>query len=433
MICILILAGPVSGNNDGGALRQQIQKRLQRGQEKRSLPRHTPLSPKNVRPLLKTPSKIVTPLKSGPKNADMYVIRVLLSRWQSAAALTIACAGVYDIVYLTGNAPLEIKNQQGVLKLSAVKDFVAIEKRPQRAAAIRIVPANGVFSINGKGYRGRLTAIAVNNHLMAVNELDIERYLSGVLPFEISPAWPPAALKSMAIVARTYALNYRLRNRRKWYDLDDTVRAQVYGGLSGEDDRTNAAIDHTRHQVLTYNDKLIEAYFHSNCGGQTADSADIWGGPGRPYLKSVRCPHCVLGGHHTWIHQMTLSALKTRLLSETKNAFFQSPLRRLVPMQTAKCGRILKIQLTNAAGRQLVMKTSDLRRAVGYNTIKSIRFKLRQSGGDVIFDGHGHGHGVGYCQWGANGMARKNAGHLDILYFYFSGVRVQKFRRGKEW
>lgn len=118
-----------------------------------------------------------------------------------------------------------------------------------------------------------------------VNNIDIETYLRGVVPFEIGSGAPTAAIEAQAILARTYAL----RNLRRFaidnYQLCADTQCQVYRGLSGAATSTDRAIAATRGQVLTYQNELVDALYSSTSGGVTAAFSNVWNGPDRPYLR----------------------------------------------------------------------------------------------------------------------------------------------------
>lgn len=114
------------------------------------------------------------------------------------------------------------------------------------------------------------TAQAALQGLVVVNQVDLETYLKGVLPYEMAPSFPLEALKAQAIVARTFALQSRIKKWR-WFDHPDTTLSQVYGGLPWPSNAIiDQAVEQTRGVVLTHQQQPIQAYFHSTSGGVTA-------------------------------------------------------------------------------------------------------------------------------------------------------------------
>ncbi len=151
---------------------------------------------------------------------------------------------------------------------------------------IRVVAGEG--SRDRKLYGGDLV-LQPNTYgtYTLVNEVPIETYLRGVVPYEIGLGAPPATIEAQAILARTYAL----RNLRRFavdnYHLCADTQCQVYFGISGAATASDRAIAATQGLVLTYEDELIDALYSSTTGGVTAKFSDVWNGPDRPYLRSV--------------------------------------------------------------------------------------------------------------------------------------------------
>jgi stage II sporulation protein D len=115
-----------------------------------------------------------------------------------------------------------------------------------------------------------LAQAAATQGMLVINQIDLETYLKGVLPYEMAPSFPLEALKAQAIVARTFALQSRVK-RWRWFDHPDTTLSQVYGGINSPvPDPINHAVEQTRGMVLTYQQQPIQAFFHSTSGGVTA-------------------------------------------------------------------------------------------------------------------------------------------------------------------
>jgi SpoIID/LytB domain protein len=66
-----------------------------------------------------------------------------------------------------------------------------------------------------------------------INHLYLEKYLYGVVPYEMSNSFPAGALKAQAVAARGYSVA-RLENARLLtYDISDTSSDQVYKDTTG--------------------------------------------------------------------------------------------------------------------------------------------------------------------------------------------------------
>ena len=132
-----------------------------------------------------------------------------------------------------------------------------------------------------------------------VNTIGLEQYLWGVVPSEMPDTWPAEALKSQAIVARTYALTH-LQNGSGDFDVYPDTRSQVYGGISAESAPGRDAVNGTAGQVVLYKGELAQTFFFSSSGGRTANVQDVWGSKPTPYLVSVPDPYDTLSPYHDW-------------------------------------------------------------------------------------------------------------------------------------
>lgn len=160
---------------------------------------------------------------------------------------------------------------------------------------IYFVPSNpeSYLSYNGNSYRGIFVLRASRKGLVLVNILNLENYLKGVVPCEISPDKFNAyeALKAQAVAARTYAVKNLDKNEDLGFDLCDTPVCQVYGGLSAEHPLSNRAVEETKGEAAFYKGQLINALYTSTCGGMTEDIENVFGGKAQPYLKSTECTY----------------------------------------------------------------------------------------------------------------------------------------------
>ena len=119
-----------------------------------------------------------------------------------------------------------------------------------------------------------------------VEERELENYVKGVLAGEMKNDWPLEALKAQAIAARSYALANLGKRASSGYDLKDTPEDQAYGGASAETVKTNEAVDSTTGLVLTYNTKVVPAYYSASAGGKTINASAVWGND-LPFIRSV--------------------------------------------------------------------------------------------------------------------------------------------------
>jgi stage II sporulation protein D len=168
-----------------------------------------------------------------------------------------------------------------------------LETGEEYAAALLFPAAAGEFlDADGSPYRGVLEVRAANDGtLTVVNALNLEDYVRGVVPNELSPYTFPQleALKAQAVAARTYALRNRGGYSSQGYDICATPACQVYRGKGTEHPLTDRAVEETRGIVAYYDGALINALFTSTCGGHTEDGESVFDGPVQPYLRGVAC------------------------------------------------------------------------------------------------------------------------------------------------
>ena len=155
------------------------------------------------------------------------------------------------------------------------------------------------LTLDGEAYRGALIVHRDAGKLLVVNKLPLDRYLRGVVPWEMPDDWHPEALRAQSVVARSYALATLKPGTR--FDLYADTRSQVYGGIAAESASTNRAIGSTAGRVLLWQGRVATTFYHSTSGGKTAAVAEVWPrATSVPYLVSVPDPHDSLSKHHRW-------------------------------------------------------------------------------------------------------------------------------------
>ena len=278
--------------------------------------------------------------------------------------------------------------------------------------------------INGKNYRGLFEFYPVERGILVVNEIPVEDYLVGLINCEISSLWPIEAVKAQAVIARSYALYQKDARRNALYHLESSVMDQVYDGIDIEDSRAFRAVSETAGEVLVYGGSIIQAFYHSNCGGHTESAENVWGAD-IPYLQGVECRYCLHTPSSRWEIVLPLKKIEALL----KNAGFQaSGLKGVRISRINRSGRVMEMTFSAAKG-ELTMSAVNFRKAIGYTVIKSTNFTFRQKGDDLLFSGSGNGHGVGLCQWGSKQRAGDGFNYREILAYYYPGVHVAKIKQ----
>ena len=267
-------------------------------------------------------------------------------------------------------------------------------------------------------FRGSVTMKKAKNGLLyAVNRLNIEEYLYGVLHHEVAHWWPMEALKAQAVAARTYAYYQAQVSKAKEYDVKSSTSSQVYGGSTTERFRSKRAVDHTEGQLLAYQGKVFPTYFHATCAGMTAGAKELWNIDLPPLAGGVRCEYCRLSPHYYWQVKIPLSTVEMKL--KQKN-FVMGQVLKIEPVTQTPSGRVGSLKITGTM-RESVIAAKDFRVILGGDLIRSTAFTVEVKDDYAEFHGKGWGHGVGLCQWGTLGQALIARSYKDILKFYYPG------------
>jgi stage II sporulation protein D len=277
--------------------------------------------------------------------------------------------------------------------------------------------------VNGKRYRGMIELHNLLGKINVINVLRIDEYLFGVVPSEILSNWNMESLKAQAVTARTYAYYHIMKKRNLLYDLDATNNFQVYRGLEVETDRTNRAVAETSGEILTYKNQPIIAYFHSTCGGKTADDKFVWDGNDLDYITGIPCRFCKESPDYSWKTRLTLYEMRRFLRKKHKGV------GKITGISFKKRdGRVVSVVIRHRNG-VIRLSGNNFRLLFPDKKIKSLLFVAKKIKNGLILHGHGWGHGVGMCQWGAKGLAESGAVYREILKFYYKGVSIFSLKR----
>jgi stage II sporulation protein D len=318
---------------------------------------------------------------------------------------------------------------------------------------LTLAPAAGLMlELNGKAYRGEIeTFVAADGGLVAVNGVDLEDYLVGVVPLEIgSPPTPSyAAVEAQAVAARTYAISHLGRWSTFGFDLYGDERDQVYGGASVETPLAARAVRETQGVVATYGGALIGAYYAAACGGTSAAVEETWAFPPAPYLEArpdrdQGPDFCRNSRHYRWQERWSArdlaATIRTHLSAEVPGAAPTGALEDLAILTRNTSGRVKELRI-RMGGQDYVVHGDRIRwvlRRPGGRILRSTSFDLtleRAQGASagpiltgIVVDGRGNGHGVGMCQAGALEMAAEGRDYPAILGHYYPGIALERLR-----
>ncbi|NLE65717.1 MAG: SpoIID/LytB domain-containing protein [Elusimicrobia bacterium] len=367
---------------------------------------------------------VFLPLSSLSANASPRSRPVRVALLKGAEHFSVAVDGRYEI--------LDGKTRR-VLKKGArlKKSLVMVKGRATRIGEESFLEERVVLEpmdripvlINNRPYRGDILIIRSPEGLTAINYVDLERYVQGVLYREISDKWPLEAIKAQAVATRTYAIYSQQTYAGRDYDVTSDVYSQVYGGKAAERYRTNLGVKRTRGEVLTYGGKIFPTFFHANSGGITESAAELWTIDLPPLRGGIRSSFSVDSPHYRWKRNLRLKDIQDKLNAK---GYSIGLIKEISIQERNPSGRVRRILLTSRDGQTLELSGKDFRQIVGPDILKSNLYEIEMQGWYVDFVGHGWGHGVGLDQWGARNMARERFTYQQILQFYYPGSSLTK-------
>ena len=408
-----------------------------------------------------------TPFLAYENEWRVYVGLYTTEKNASKRASVISSAlGLPTSVILPSAKRVQVVNEQGnpifMFDSSSQIHFEPIEDKGEIA----------LIRVDGRKYRGSITVKRQEGSDMTViNRVLLEEYLYGVVPREMPASWPIEALKAQAVAARGFAVA-SLGKFASWgFNLCSTVNSQVYGGFDAENDATTRAVRETKALLMFHNGKVITPYYHSNSGGRTEDTENIWSAV-VPYIRGIDDPFSENVKHSVWSKSLTVTEIEKILKSRNVNI---GEVIDITVEEVSRNGRVQALVISGTKGEEIMLKQTS-RFAFG---LRSSWFSVRNSdsvekqvkssanrepisinlvGKTVIsatgtstitnktelsifngakhtkvdltprayvFDGRGFGHGLGMSQHGANIMAEKGFTFKEILMHYYTDIEVK--------
>lgn len=292
-------------------------------------------------------------------------------------------------------------------------------------------------NLNSYTYRGQIIVYPIKvdslrKYLLVVNKINVEEYLKGVVPSEIIPTWNPQALKTQTVAARTYAMFHMLYARKfsknKYFDVDDSITYQVYTGISNEHPNTNQAIEETKGEILTFDNKVIQAYYHADAGGATDSAIDIWH-KSIPYCISKKEP---LSSSYKWEKEITAQEL-TKKLQDASLLLPSQKVKNIIVSSKTKTGRVLGLKIITSKNQSISLGVGSLKRIISLDSSKFKIFKTATGSKNLKpssmisfkFRGSGFGHGIGMSQMGAQKLSSQlKWNYKKILHHYYTNINI---------
>ena len=327
-----------------------------------------------------------------------------------------------------------------------------------------------------KWYGGFEYRRSTGGNLNVINVVDVDDYVKGVLPYEMSPAWPLEALKAQAVCARTYALLQTKHRDSYRFDVCTTTDCQVYQWANQASALTDRAVEETAGMAAMYGGKYAETYYYASNGGASESSENVWSMP-LPYLVGKEDPYEGTISIPDYVYTMTYSYSQLSALLKSKGYSIGTVSSAYVS-RTTPTGNVAEITFRDTAGKTVVITKEACRSVL---ETKSMRFTISGggsggswqvnpsggalsslsgaytvtasgvsayeggdayvitasgvsrlqkppavsgSGSGITISGTGWGHGVGMSQYGAKAMAELGRTYEEILHFYFTGITI---------
>lgn len=265
-----------------------------------------------------------------------------------------------------------------------------------------------------------------------IEELLIDEYLYGVVSSEMPANYEAEALKAQAIVARTYTIYQIMNNSGKHPGADICDNSSCCQAWISKDERLSKwapeeaesnwnkivdAVNSTSGKIITYQNKPINAFFHSNSGGKTESSLNIWGGIDYPYLKSVE----TAGEEGYTQYSSEAKFTKEELLNKLKEKYEDCEIdysqeNCIQILEYTTSGRVKTIKFGNKE-----IAGTEARTILG---LRSTNFTFTISGDEIIFSVIGYGHGVGMSQTGADALAKSGSNCEEIIKHFYTDVEI---------
>ena len=268
-----------------------------------------------------------------------------------------------------------------------------------------------------------------------VEQVKLDDYLCNVVSAEMPATFEQEALKAQAIVVRTYTIYKILNKKHDNADIcDDSTCCQAWISKEDrlakweEDQRESNwqkicnAVNDTSGKIITYENKPIDAFFHSNSGGITEVPVNVWGGTGYPYLQSVETSG--EDAYTQYSSEVVLS--QEELINKLKKKYTD------ISIDFANSDDIKILEYTESTRVKTVKFGNHEISGVEARTLfglKSTNFEITRDGDNIKFSVKGYGHGVGMSQTGADSMAKQGSSAENIIKHFYTGVEITEVNK----
>ena len=358
-------------------------------------------------------------------NANADRVRVRLFSTNTIRTLNVSFDLGYYNLYADGDLLLEDMVGEGRSVLVRVEDkmlHVSVNDDDYgRFNSIRLEATDTacIMCLNPKGvkqrtYEGDLVVSSFDkSNLKIINEVEFETYLAGVVQSEIY-GQQSDIFRVQAMISRTWAMRNMGKHKADGYNFCDYVHCQAYQNRCVRPDIILGTMQSSGETIVDADGKLIDTPFHSNSGGQTANSEDVWRSA-LPYLRSVTDTFSFHMRQSNW----------TKVIGKEKWLNYFAKTHKLDITNATVRDELLSFQQPERKARILGVPLTRVRTDFG---LKSTFFSVSvdDKGANVILTGHGYGHGVGLSQEGTIRMVGLGISYDSIIRHYYTGASVHK-------
>lgn len=396
---------------------------------------------------------------------------------QAAASLgvsghVVSSSSTAVLVTVTGtNTPLFEFDCQGALSLGILPDG-------QGSSAV-------TWFKGYKYYGGFEYPRITGGNLNVINVVNLEAYVKGVIPYEMSGDWPLAALEAQAVGARTYVCRTSKHLSTYGFDVCNSTDCQVYNGAGSGASYPSAtsdqAVDDTAGLCMYYNGELINAVYSSSNGGASEDGVNVWGGE-TPYLMGKADPYEATTAIPNYSYTTSYTAAQLTWILQEKD-YDIGTIKNVYVSAYTNLGNVYQVTFVDTSGKTLTVKGETCRTIFYSSTygksVRSMRFHINGGSADAYYinsssqslgslsgvkaisgsgtvsavsgspyvitssgssalskgaaaaetgtftiTGTGSGHNVGMSQYGAKAMAEQGYSYQDILQFYYTNITI---------
>jgi len=204
-----------------------------------------------------------------------------------------------------------------------------------------------------------------------------------------------------------------------WITKEDRLAKWEENSRQANWDKIVNAVNSVKGKIITYEGKPINAFFHSNSGGKTETTINVWGGTGYPYLQAVETS----GENNYSQYSSEVVFTKQTFIDKIKTAHSEftidfSDENCIKVLEYTDGNRVKKVKIGN-----IELSGVEVRTLLG---LKSANFKIEIGEDNIKLSVIGYGHGVGMSQTGADSMAKSGSNYEEIIKHFYTGVEINQ-------